>query len=108
MVMILLIGAGLMLRSFENVLDVNPGLNPKNLLTMQVWLPEPMYPEQHQVTAFYQKTLKHLRNIPEVQAASGINFLPLSGIGDSTGLVYRRTSSERRNPASGSISRDRP
>jgi len=76
---VLLIGAGLMLRSLHRLLAVNPGLDPANLLTMQLWLSASNYPEAHEVTTFYRQTLERIRALPGVEAASAINFLPFSG-----------------------------
>ncbi len=79
----LLIGAGLLMRSFFKLLDVNPGINAHNVLTAQVWLPESRYPDAQRVPDFYNQVLTRLARLPGVQSASAINFLPLSAWGDS-------------------------
>jgi len=84
---VLLLGAGLMLRSFDKLLAVEPGFDPENVLTMQVWLPETKYTDGDKIAAFYQQTLERIREVPGVRSASGINFLPLSGWGDMTGFA---------------------
>jgi putative ABC transport system permease protein len=84
---VLLLGAGLMLRSFDKLTAVEPGFDPENLLTMQVWLPESKYTDGKKIAAFYQQTLERIREVPGVRSASGINFLPLSGWGDMTGFA---------------------
>ncbi len=81
--LVLLLGAGLMARSFIKLLRVDPGLDPKNVLTMQIWLSESKYQQGQDVAAFYQQVLLRVGALPEAQAASAINFLPLSGWGDS-------------------------
>jgi putative ABC transport system permease protein len=82
LVMVMLVGAGLMLRSFYRLLAVNPGMNPENILTMQIWLPESRYEASSRVAAFYKEALQRIRALPGVESASAINFLPLSGWGD--------------------------
>ncbi len=78
----LLVAAGLTIKSFMKLLEVNPGLNPRNILTMQVWLPESKYPDGHQVASFYREALLRIGALPGVQSASATDFLPLSGWGD--------------------------
>jgi putative ABC transport system permease protein len=85
--LVLMVGAGLLLKSFHRLLAVDPGIQPENLLTMQLWLPESKYKEDFQVAAFHQQTLERVRTLPGVRAASAINFLPLSGWGDGTGVA---------------------
>jgi len=79
---VLLVCAGVLLRSFLSLMTINPGFDPVNVLTMQVWLPESRYPTARSVVAFYERTLAGLRSFPEVRLASAVNFLPLSGWGD--------------------------
>ena len=75
--LVLLVGAGLLLRSFYSLLQVNPGFAPHNVLTMRVDLPESRYSEQQQIT-FYRDLLQRLQDLPGVVAAGGIFPLPLS------------------------------
>jgi putative ABC transport system permease protein len=82
--LVLLVGAGLLIRSFRALLATDMGFNPQNVLTMQVWLPDSHYPESYQVTSFYREALERLRTAPGVTSASAINFLPLTGWGDIT------------------------
>ena len=85
--MVLLLGAGLMIRSFLNLLAVEPGLDPNNLLTMQVWLPESRYAEGNIIAKFYQQALERIRQAPGVKSASAVDFLPFSGWGDLTAFA---------------------
>ena len=82
--MILLVGAGLMIRSFLKFIDVQPGFDPQNLLTMQVWLPDSRYADSRAIAGFYTQTLDRIRQLPQIQSASVVNFLPSSGWGDLT------------------------
>ena len=68
--LILLVGAGLMLQAFRGLLTANPGFNPKNLLTMQVALPEQQYREPAQTASFYDRVLRTLGALPDVRAAA--------------------------------------
>ena len=67
--LILLVGAGLMVETFQGLLTANPGFNPKNLLTMQVVLGEQQYREPAQTAAFYDRVLNKLGALPEVRVA---------------------------------------
>jgi putative ABC transport system permease protein len=81
--MALLAGTGLLIRSFFKIISIDPGFNIENVLTMQVWLPEARYTQGHQVAEFYRQSLERIERIPGVEAASAINFLPLTGWGDT-------------------------
>jgi putative ABC transport system permease protein len=78
--LVLLIGAGLMMRSFMRLQHTNPGLNPRNLLTLRVNLPGVKYntPEKRQI--FYKELLERVSALPGVQAAGAVSRLPLGGV----------------------------
>jgi predicted permease len=76
--LMLLVGAGLLMRSFWRLQQVNPGFTPQNLLTLSVALPD-RYREPHQRAGFYQQTLEQIRALPGVQAAGAVSILPMSG-----------------------------
>jgi putative ABC transport system permease protein len=75
---VLLVAAGLLIRSFVNLLAVNPGYTSKNLLTMRVSLPLPRYEQKGQREAFYLEVLQRVSSLPGVDAAGAINHLPLT------------------------------
>jgi putative ABC transport system permease protein len=77
--LVLLIGAGLLIKSFGRLQDVSPGFQPQGLLTMQVSLPAFKYREANQIRAFYEATIEGIKSIPGVQAAGAVSDLPLSG-----------------------------
>ncbi|HYP29575.1 MAG TPA: ABC transporter permease [Blastocatellia bacterium] len=77
--LLVLISAGLTSRSFAKLLEVDPGFNPENVLTLQMALPTSKYKEASQISAFQDELLQKLKNIPGVQAASVITNLPMSG-----------------------------
>ena len=73
---LLLMGAGLMLRTFANLRAVSPGFNPRNVLTVQVTLTEARYPDLAQRKAFFDKLLAAVRALPGVESAGGTTTLP--------------------------------
>jgi putative ABC transport system permease protein len=83
----LLIGAGLMLRSFQRLTDVNPGFNPDNLLTMALGLQFVHYQDPSKQVAFFDQALQRVRSLPGVVAAGACTSLPPSYIQQSTGFT---------------------
>jgi putative ABC transport system permease protein len=75
----LLVGAGLLMRSFMRVLHVNPGFESHRVLAAEVALPEKKYPKPEQVEAFYDEVFRNLRSQPGVKTTSAIWPMPLSG-----------------------------
>jgi len=73
----LLISAGLLLRSYANVLAVDPGFNPHNLLLAETVLPPSKYESLQRRTAFYDDVLERVRALPTVSRAAYTNFPPL-------------------------------
>ncbi|HVG21575.1 MAG TPA: ABC transporter permease [Blastocatellia bacterium] len=74
---LLLIGAGLMIKSFYSLQKVQLGFNPENVLTMQVNLPAIKYAEDSQITSFYDQVLQRVQALPGVQAAGAATSIPL-------------------------------
>jgi putative ABC transport system permease protein len=75
----LLTGAGLLIRSFFLLMSENLGFNPTNVLTMQVWLRETHVSSGRQVVNYYQQAIERVNALPGVKSASAVNFPPLSG-----------------------------
>ena len=73
---LLLIGAGLLLRNFVGLRDANPGFRPGNVLTMNVSLPVARYPRPAQAD-FYRDLVGKIRELPGVQSAAGATALPV-------------------------------
>src|SRR3712207_6021344 len=76
---ILLVGAGLLIRSFVQLQQVNPGFQPAGVLAMQVSLPQNKYPDRAARAAFLRQTLERVRAIPGVRVAGTTTTLPMSG-----------------------------
>lgn len=76
---VLLIGAGLMLASFREVLKIDPGFTPAGVITAQVNLPVSAYPDPAAVAAVSQRLLEAARSIPGVEQAGLTSVLPMSG-----------------------------
>ncbi|MGC1295452.1 MAG: ABC transporter permease [Alloacidobacterium sp.] len=74
----LLIGAGLLIRSFVRVRDVNPGFNPHNVLTLELFMTGERYKDKTAVLAAYQELWMRLERLPGVTAAGAVTSLPLS------------------------------
>ena len=80
--LLLLCGAGLMLRSFVKLNRVNPGFQREHLLTFKIAFPGAAYPKGAQTEIFVDRLLERLQSLPGVQDASASAFLPLSGESD--------------------------
>ncbi len=75
---ILLSGAGLLIRSLVALEHVNPGFDPHGVITFTTELPDPRYPKAEMAMAFYRQLFERIRALPGVQSASGVLPLPLS------------------------------
>src|SRR5262245_9419656 len=76
---VLLTGAGLMIRSFRSVSTIEPGFDPQNLLTIAVPLVQATYKDQQQQLQFYERALPRLRELPGVRDAAGVFRVPFIG-----------------------------
>ncbi len=85
--LVLLIGAGLMARSFLRLQDVNPGFNAERVLTVGLFLPATKYKEGPQVVAFYKELLSKTESLPGVVSAGAIDTLPLDVGGNVLGFA---------------------
>jgi len=82
--LVLLAGAGLLLRSFLKLSSVNPGFNPQNLLTLRISLPSTKYAKPPQYIDFFQQLLQQVRALPGVRGATIDNSFPLTGMTPGT------------------------
>jgi putative ABC transport system permease protein len=83
MALILLVGAGLLIRSFRQLQDADPGFDSHHLLTFRLFLSEAKYGEPGQPTAFYEKLLPRLEALPGAQDVGLSILLPPIGSGDT-------------------------
>ena len=79
--LVLLVAAGLMVKSFGRLLDIDPGFKPEGVLTMRVELPRSRYSDDSRVAGFIQNMLERVEALPEVQSAGTMNHRILSGYG---------------------------
>lgn len=84
--LVLLIGAGLLSKSFVRLLNVTPGFEASNLVTMIVPAAGTRYEQEDAVRQFYRAVLARVSKLPGVEAAGIVSNLPLSGNGDRSGF----------------------
>ena len=75
--MVLLVGAGLLLRSFERVVETDPGFRPEHVLTASLNLAESQYKEDAQIKSFYQQVMRRLQQMPGAKTVGASTDLPL-------------------------------
>ena len=81
--LLILAGAGLLLRSFAQILKIDPGFRPDGVLTLRVSLPDAVYSKPEQLRSFYSQLLDRVQKLPGVQSAGAVSALPLSADGGS-------------------------
>jgi predicted permease len=81
---VLLVGAGLFLRTFSNLVRIDPGFQPRQVLTMRLFLPNPSAAKR---ADFVEELLQRVESLPDVQAAGTIQFLPI-GVTSGTGFRF--------------------
>ena len=86
---VLLAGAGLMLRSFISLSGIAPGFNPKGVFTVGIGLTQPVYADVQQQARFYDRLTETVSVIPGVELVAGINRVPLLGFNASTSFTFQ-------------------
>ncbi len=76
--LVLLIGAGLLVRSFIAMLHADLGIRPENVLAVEVSLPRDKYDNNNKSVDFYQQLLNRVQTLPGVLKAGGVNIVPMS------------------------------
>jgi putative ABC transport system permease protein len=97
--LVLLTCAGLLIRSFVRLQNIDPGFRAEGVLTSRVTLPGARYPNVGDQTRFFDTIVTRVRSVPGVQSAAGVSFLPMSGPGIGTGF-YRL---DQPKPADGAM-----
>ena len=98
--LVLLIGAGLLIRSFVTLLNTNPGFDADSVLTVDLPLSRSKYPEAGQQVTFVQQLLQRTSEVPGVASVAAVNILPLSGNGRESSFTIdgRPTPPEGQEP----------
>jgi putative ABC transport system permease protein len=86
--LVLLVGAGLMTRSFAELMRVSPGFEPRNLLAVQIYLPQAKYKTAIDRTRFYKEAVHRIAALPGVQSAAGVSALPMYPVGIDFALPF--------------------
>lgn len=86
--LVLLTGAGLLVRSFMRLQNVDPGFKAEGLLTARVQVPPSRYGEPSKIAGFYSQALERIGAVPGVRSAAGVSFLPLAGPGIGTSFHF--------------------
>lgn len=82
--LVLLVGAGLLVRSFARLMEVDAGFDTDRTVTMRVSLPQSRYARPEERVQFFQRLLERIEQVPDVQSAGAVSFLPLTGLGAAT------------------------
>jgi len=82
--LVLLCGAGLLVRTLWNLNAVRPGFDPEQILVAEVVLPKTKYPDQNRQAAFFQQLQERIKALPNVESVGGTTNLPMSG----TNMVF--------------------
>jgi putative ABC transport system permease protein len=96
--LVLLVGAGLLVKNFQGLLNVNESYSPQTLLAMNLKLPDAQYAKREERLAFHEKVLQRLRTTPGVQAATIVTHVPYSdggGVSTYTFSVQGRAPAQR-------------
>jgi putative ABC transport system permease protein len=105
--LVLLAGAGLLIRSFIRLQNIDPGFRSDGVLTARVQTPGVRYPTPAQRTGFYSSALARINALPGVEQAAGITFLPM-GRGGGMRTGYWRSDRPQPSPGQGSTTDVRP
>ena len=105
---VLLVGAGLMVRGFRTLVDNGERLEPATLLTMRLALTDNKYHEPYQRTAFYRDVLDRIRVLPGVRSATAVSALPYSDHSSGRGFTIEGRPVEPGQLPSGMYQVDHP
>jgi predicted permease len=86
--LVLMVGAGLMLRSFQALRNVDPGFDPRGVLTLRLSLPESAYPDSDSRLAFHEQLLARIAALPGVIATGAASNIPMAGGVSNSGTWF--------------------
>jgi predicted permease len=89
---VLVVAAGLMIRTLQRLLDVSPGFRSEHLLTARISLPAVSYKEPALATAFYRRVMTNVETMPGAQAVGMTSLLPMTGRNSSGSTFIEQTS----------------
>jgi len=89
--LVVLVGAGLLTRSFLTLRAVEPGFEADNLLTVKMSLPRNRYPEASQQLEFYRAVRERIQTVPGVEGVSAVSNLPMTGSHQRTSIYAENT-----------------
>ena len=78
--LLLLIGAGLLIRSYQRIWNAHPGFDPHNVLSLRLSLPSVSYPKPESIVEFFRRVVERLNQTPEVESAATTYSLPMSTV----------------------------
>ncbi|HEX8457751.1 MAG TPA: ABC transporter permease [Pyrinomonadaceae bacterium] len=93
--LVLLISAGLLLKSFISLQKVRPGFAPEGVLTAEIGLPEQKYKDDKSIADFYRQVIARVRQLPGVEAVGAVSQLPLSGAEEIDGFTIEGRAEEQ-------------
>jgi len=85
--MVLLLAAGLLVKSFNLLLEVSPGFRVENLLTARIWLSNAKYPRPEQRAIFFRDLVERLGGVPGAQSSAASTSIPMTGGGNGTNFM---------------------
>ncbi|HEX4666931.1 MAG TPA: ABC transporter permease [Chthoniobacterales bacterium] len=97
--LVLLTGAGLLLKSFVRLENVNPGFNPKNVLTAEISLPALRYPDNQSQVGFFTELERRVSHLPGVSSAGLTLVLPMSGTNTDSSFGIEGRPSDDAHPS---------
>jgi putative ABC transport system permease protein len=86
--LMMLVGAGLMTRSFAQLMQVSPGFEPRNLLAVQIYLPNTKYKTALDRSRFYMDAIHRVSSLPGVESAAAVSALPMYPVGIDFALPF--------------------
>jgi predicted permease len=78
--LVLLIGAGLLMRSYRQIVNAHPGYNPRNVLSLRLALPASKYPKPDAIAAYFRQVNERIKQLPGVEAVGVTYSLPMSTV----------------------------